>query len=318
MWREHLQFELALLVSLLLHAAVFGGWQQRALNPIARWMAKVGANYRPVETKELPVPTITFVDIVEPATQARTFIETDAGQVTGQQPKDAQFYSDKPTVAANPDNPTGQEGDTPYLAGTQTRVMSTEDVALARPGSPSLPAPPPAAPSLPEQPKEVAEGGQKTVTQIAKADVAPEPALKLPAMAPAMPQAGSSGREVAAAKSKLTATGTFRTGVASFNVAASPFGAYDKKVVKAVQSRWYALIEQYGIYERAGVVTVHFDLYDDGTVHNMKLMENTAGEILALYCKRAIIESAPYDPLPEALRVLIGKEPREVNFTFYY
>jgi hypothetical protein len=50
----------------------------------------------------------------------------------------------------------------------------------------------------------------------------------------------------------------------------------------------------------------------------MKVAENTAGQVLALFCEKAIVESAPFEPLPETLRLLIGKQPREVNFTFYY
>jgi hypothetical protein len=127
-----------------------------------------------------------------------------------------------------------------------------------------------------------------------------------------------SEREIAAKKSQLKTAGTAKIGVAAFNVAESPFGGYDKLIVRAVQSRWYALIEQNSLYERAGQVTLRFQLLDDGTVQAMEVKENTAGQVLALFCEKAVMESAPFAPLPGELRVLIGKEPREVNFTFYY
>ena len=57
---------------------------------------------------------------------------------------------------------------------------------------------------------------------------------------------------------------------------------------------------------------------DDGTVRAMETKENTAGQILALFCEKAVVDSAPFEPLPDRLRILIGNEPREVNFTFYY
>jgi hypothetical protein len=72
------------------------------------------------------------------------------------------------------------------------------------------------------------------------------------------------------------------------------------------------------MYERGGAVTVHFELLDDGQVQNWKISDNTAGEILSLFCEKAIIESSPFDPLSDELRALIGKEPREISFTFYY
>lgn len=132
------------------------------------------------------------------------------------------------------------------------------------------------------------------------------------------PTGSTDGRTLATRKSRLVAAGVSRQGVAAFNVAASPFGAYDKRLIYAVQSRWYALIERYGLYERAGQVTVRFELWEDGRVANLERKTNTAGELLALICEKAITDSAPFEPLPESLRVLLAGEPREVNFTFYY
>ena len=140
----------------------------------------------------------------------------------------------------------------------------------------------------------------------------PPPSVATPAVR------SPSGREIVSSKSRMVAAGVSRQGVAAFNVAASPFGAYDKKLIQAVQSRWLALIERYGFYERAGTVTLRFELYDDGKVDNLSRTENTAGEMLALICEKAVTDSAPFEPLSEQLRVLVGKDPREVNFTFYY
>ena len=109
-----------------------------------------------------------------------------------------------------------------------------------------------------------------------------------------------------------------RSGVTAFNVEASPFGAYDKKVIKAIQSRWFQLIDRYGIYETTATVTVYFELYDDGQVKNVKTIEGTGNSILSLFCEKAIIESGPFDPWPDELRALAGKEPRQATFTFYY
>lgn len=309
--------------------------------------------------------TITFVEVEEPRTKAqqaerektteaaRRFMETDETQVTGAKPKDAKYYSDKSTVAANPNNPTGKEGDTPYLAGTETRVPNSVDVPTPsgvpqplniQPGAPGAagnagnPAPPTPKvaqatpqPKAPEPMKEIAPSGLKIVEEQPLA-MAPKPAVQPEAMTPGRTEAtagpagapaivtepGTPGRELVARRGKLTATGISRSGIATFNVAESPFGAYDKKLIKAVQSRWYALIDRYGMYERAGLVTVHFEMLDDGQVQNLKITENTAGQILALFCEKAIIESGPFDSLPDNLRALVGKEPREASFTFYY
>ena len=371
--RENIPVEIALLLSLLLHAMAFGTWQLREpLSKLPLFSSVIKLLHVPAPSFTASHPqTITFVEIEEPAKQrqaqrekeaeaAQRFMETDAAQVTGEKPKDAKYYSDKSTVAANPHNPTGQESETPYLEGKETRAPSAVDVptpsgvsqplivqrgsagaaaSAAKPASPVSPqtarAPLP-QPKSPEQPKEVAPQGLKMVEEeklalAPKPDAQPEiandtaqpmsPALAA-AGAPAVPsvvtEPGVPGRELVARKAHLTVAGVSRSGAAAFNVAESPFGAYDKKIIKAVQSRWYALIDRFGMYERAGQVTVHFELLDDGQVRGMQVTENTAGQILALFCEKAIIESGPFDLLPDNLRALVGKEPREASFTFYY
>lgn len=348
MIRENLNIEVAVLISLLLHAMAFGSWQYRETLlrfPLFRPLARAASVSHPKEKPAAqPIQTLTFVEVQDPAQKreegapAKQFMETVKSQVTGQQPKDAKYYSENATVAANPENPTGKKSDTPYLEGTETRLMNPEDVPFDRgvPAAPALPPPPPPsvaaaqpAPAVAAQPKAVMDEGlkkieEKKTTVLAQAVPAPKPEVAVAPpvvpVAPAVPApgAGLPEQELASVKSKLTASGVSAKGVTAFNVASSPFGEYDKKIVKAVQSRWYALIQRYGVYERAGTVVIHFELHEDGAVRDLSRTENSAGEILALFCEKAVVDSAPFDPLPDNLRVLIGREPREVNFTFYY
>jgi len=371
--RENLSFEVALLVSLLMHAASIVCFEQREalgrfslFKPIARILSAALAPPKYTEQKQTP-QTITFVERAKPEPPrpepepARQFMETDNSQVTGEQPKNAKYYSDRSTVAANPANPTGKTGDTPYLEGKETRMMSTENVApnlgaRSAPVAPPAPVTPPVSPPtvaansqtateakpspsspppapVAEQPKQVADKGLNAPEEKQLAMLSPETARapqtpQTEPSPPAQPQqyrapsTGSPGtgsqREIAAAKSRHVEAGVTRIGIAAFNVEESPFGAYDKQLIRAVQSRWYALIDKYGIYERTGEVTITFDLYSDGTVGNVKHEPSSAGELLAWFCEKAITDSAPFEPLPEKLQVLVGEKPREVNFTFYY
>ncbi|MCG3149033.1 MAG: hypothetical protein PCFJNLEI_02485 [Verrucomicrobiae bacterium] len=335
---EYLPVEVAILLSVLLHVAALLLWEYRAtlgkfslFQPVAKLLE---AAPRPIAPHPIE-PTITFIEQPAPPPpprqEPRQFVETDATQPTGAEPADAKYYSDRSTVAANPSNPTAKLGDTPYLDGQDTRLTSTESVtpkpavAAAPPPRPVVapPAPPrpPAAP-LPEPPKPpvAAEGfkvvAEKKVAFLERPAPPPAPPLEV-APVVASPAAGSQ-REIATLKSKLSASGVSRIGVAAFNVAGSPFGDYDKALIRAVQSRWYALIEKNGLYERAGQVTLKFHLVADGSVQNMSVKENTAGQILGLFCEKAVVDSAPFPPLPESLRQLIGDDAREVNFTFYY
>jgi hypothetical protein len=373
--RENLNVEIAVLLSLLLHLLAFGSWQYRATLmklPLFSLLPKfVHVVHPPERTTPQQVQTLTFVELATPRAvapevkkgdEAKQFMETDPSQVTGEKPKDTKYYSDKSTVAANPNNPTGKTGGTPYLNGSETRVPNTVDVPtpsgtpaplIRQPGSPSTapsaskPAPnvaqatpkttPPPQPKTQEQPKEAAPLGlkmveeqkvamaQKPVVQpqvVTSATVPEVPAADTAAAAPGSPaivtEPGVPGREIVARKAHLTVAGVSRSGIAAFGVAESPFGAYDKKLIKAVQSHWYALIDHYGIYESADVVTVKFALLDDGQVRDVTSTDSGQSRILSLFCEKAIIESGPFDPLSDELRALIGKEPREINFTFYY
>jgi hypothetical protein len=375
--RDNRNFWIAVLLSLLLHAFVGESWQYRMALMKLPFFSFLTKLVHVVHPPERPAPqqvqTLTFVELATPrpnppevkkGQEAKQFMETDPSQVTGEKTKDAKFYSDKSTVAANPNNPTDKTSDTPYLNGGETRTPNTVDVPtpsgvpeplIRQPGSPSTPPSPPRstpkvaeAPPQPkptptpqtkaqEQPKEPAALGLKMVDdqkvamaqkpvaqpQVVTGATVPESPAADPTMAnPGSPaivtDPGVPGRELVARKAHLTVAGVARNGIAAFNVAESPFGAYDKKLIKAVQSHWYALIDHYGIYESADVVTVKFELLDDGQVRNVTSNDSAQSRILSLFCEKAIIESGPFDPLSDELRALIGKEPREISFTFYY
>jgi len=372
--RENRNVWIAVLLSLLLHVSAGEGWQHRVALmklPVLSLLTKlVHVAYPPARPAPQPVQTLTFVELattranppeVKKGKEAKQFMETDPSQVTGEKPKDAKYYSDKSTVAANPDNPTGKTGDTPYLSGKETRIPGTVDVPtpsgvpeplIRQPGSQSTPSSTPQsapkvaqAPPIPkpapqskaqEQPKEPAPLGLKIVEEqkVAMAqkpvaqpqavtgetvpEVPADPSTAAPGSPAIVTEPGVPGRELVARKAHLTVAGVSRSGVAAFGVAESPFGAYDKKLIKAVQSHWYALIDHYGIYESADVVTVKFELLDDGQVRDVTSSDSGQSRILSLFCEKAIIESGPFDPLSDELRALIGKEPREISFTFYY
>lgn len=357
--REDVSIQVAVVISLLLHMSAYSTWYFRdslarigMLAPLARMAQAIAGQMRSPAKPAAPAEqTITFVDVAPqpqpvapplPPERPHTFIETDPSQQSDKEPEKADYYSDKPSIATNPDNPTQKQSETPYIEGHETRMPGTEDRARGHEAQPAAPPTPPqpavSTPALPapkpavkppdaDKPKELPDQGLKVEkpkpTQVAMLppEQQPKPALQILAAPPlpaVAPVPGLPGAEAASAKSKLNAAGVPHRGITAFNVASSPFGEYDKKIVQAVRSRWYALIDRYGIYERTGEVTLYFELYDDGSVHNLDRKSNSAGEILALYCEKAIVDSAPFDPLPAPLRVLVGAEPREVNFTFYY
>jgi TonB family protein len=105
--------------------------------------------------------------------------------------------------------------------------------------------------------------------------------------------------------------------VTNFHSKTNPFNQYDKKIIKTIQTRWYALIDKLGLRIK-GTVRVAFDLRSDGTVGNLQVTAKSADERFDAACIQAITESAPFDPLPDKLHKLVGDEPRKADFTFYY
>ena len=107
--------------------------------------------------------------------------------------------------------------------------------------------------------------------------------------------------------------------VSSLDVKATPFGAYDAAFIAAVTQRWYDLLDsrQFAM-DRSGKVTLRFHLNYDGSIADMKVLENTVGDVLGYVCQKSVTDPAPYSPWPREMRQLIGENYREITFTFYY
>jgi hypothetical protein len=103
-----------------------------------------------------------------------------------------------------------------------------------------------------------------------------------------------------------------------FDTAASPLGLYDRTLIDAIQTRWYALLDERNYAaESRGKVVLQFILHPDGRVTDMTMAENTAGEVLGYICEKAVLDPAPFPPWPVEMRRMIG-ENRPIQFTFYY
>ena len=103
-----------------------------------------------------------------------------------------------------------------------------------------------------------------------------------------------------------------------FDVAASPFGAYDRALIEAISQRWYSLLDarDYASDSR-GKVVVEFCLHYDGRVTDVNLIENSVGDMLGLICAKAISDPAPYAVWPADMRRQRGNF-RYIRFSFFY
>jgi outer membrane biosynthesis protein TonB len=232
----------------------------------------------------------------------------------------------------------------PKIDGKQTDVPKTEDIPRTKmfplrptaPAAPVQPKPEPVHEVKPELARDVkpnAAEAPKPKTAVAPGDIAmarPEesaPKSQAEAEPPKkrlrrLDDVPAEQRMAALSGEKMKQEGGVRqrAQVSSFDVISSPFGAYDQAVIAAVQERWYTLLDEQGFAgDRTGKVMVRFHLNSDGSVTELKQLENTVEDFtLALICQSAIRDPAPFAPWPTEMRREIGAKYREVTFVFIY
>jgi outer membrane biosynthesis protein TonB len=243
------------------------------------------------------------------------FIEVLPEQAVAEPPKDAKFYSSANAVAANPD--VQIDTTTPKVEGSQDKVAKTFDTLRPSPPKEVLqPTPKPEPTESEARPKE-------PPGDLALAKPNPEPK-------PNEPEKRQRPRTIVEAKMQQGITvspklkqegGVKRNRIsASFDTKATTFGAYDAALIAAVQQRWYDVLDENenNFAPRPGKVVIEFRLHPDGRVSDVKVAEQDVGDILALYCRKAIADPAPYAPWPGDMRRSIGKDYRDIRFTFFY
>src|SRR6266403_1938138 len=77
-------------------------------------------------------------------------------------------------------------------------------------------------------------------------------------------------------------------GVSSVNALGTPLGRYQKFLLDAIGSRWYAFVEQKRDLINIGTTRVVFLVDRDGHVKNLKIVENSGNETLANVCIQAV------------------------------
>ncbi|HPY29789.1 MAG TPA: hypothetical protein PLT00_06185 [Verrucomicrobiota bacterium] len=335
--REHLRLVPAFVLSVIVHLLIFGTykmarhfqWREDALLPpgLKRDRHLEARLTEPPSAPPAEAPPLVFINV-------------SPRQATPEPPKETPFYSDKNSLAANPE--ADQDTGIPKITGTQELVPKTEDVPRNRfdrlqpmlPAAPAEPEPPaePEAPATPTppaptpapspdtaQPRPAPGPGQLALTR-------PEPALRLNPGPAARPRPRTLAEARARLENqppgqKMKQEGGVRRRLefAALDAKATPFGAYDAAFINAVSQRWYDLLDakRYDGHQR-GKVVVQFALHYNGRITDMTVLEKTVGEDLSLICEMAVLDPAPYAPWPSDLRRLVNDNQRRVQFTFFY
>ncbi len=339
----------AFVISLAIHALIYGGyWSGKKLNlwdklHLPTWLQPVKhvaeAIKKEIEPPKQPTPPPPLV-----------FVDVSPSQAVAEPPKDAKFYSDRNSVAANA-KPPDKIADMPKVDGKQTHMVKNKDVPHEKPVP--LAAVPPAPPKQPEpekkqvstpqpEPLKPSPPKEKPPTELAKNEVKPTVAQPPGDLTVAKPQpAPSEENNVEPPKPKRPRTvqealaqlspdqlpgqkikqdgGVRRQALdPGFDVAASPFGAYDRALIEAISQRWYSLLDARDYAsDSQGKVVLQFRLHYDGRITDLSVSENSAGEMLGLICQKAILDPAPFAVWPSDMRRMLG-DTRFIQFTFYY
>lgn len=309
----------AFAISLAFHLLVFGTyragkkynlWQNLHL---PAWLHVPKALQQVFQKKESPPPQQPLPDL------PLIFVNVNPALATPEAPKDAKFYSDKNSRAANPEPDKITE--TPKINGKQTEVVKTEDIPREKftPLQPARPVQPAKEAQEELKPKPAQPPGD-----LVMAKPEPKPRLDDGQAKQARPRtlkeamARQQDSRLPSEKMKQDGGVQRRHEMASLDTKATPFGAYDAALVDAISQRWFTLLDQreYASDSR-GKVVVQFRLHYNGRITDMSVAENTAGEVLGLICQKAVLDPAPYAAWPSDMRRTLG-DTRGIQFTFYY
>ncbi len=298
---------LALAFSLLVHLAVWGGYEAEKKTG---WLKKLLPPARHRLVLRPPKPVVQNLD---PA------IFLDVPEASADAPKTAKYYSDKNSKAANPE--ADREANQPKLDGKQRDVPKLKDtprpakakpVAAARPQPPDEQKPPAPKPATALNPGALQPGKPEDSP---KPEAQPKPRPRT--IREALAQLNSS--QLPGLQMQQEGGVRRRAVSSSLDALATPFGAYDRAIVGAISQRWYDLLDSQQFADnRTGKVTVYFHLNPDGSVTELKISGNTVGDLLGYVCQEAIQQAAPFGPWPSDMRRMVGANFREITFTFYY
>src|SRR6266480_4962835 len=303
-FREH-EYEtrtvlLALLAAVLIHLLV------------ALFLAAYSGVFSPtIPVEEKPVE-LTFVDL-SPASKNSAFVETDESK-NAPEPKEKTFESNANSIGASELAATG-ELPLPSQTGKDRPFMDleTHQHSLETKGAQPQPS---AAPQ--EHPKPSTAPPQAQPAPVTAAEqfamlTQPTPAAESSA---ASQQARSAYR---AQKERTRISGRITNhGVSSVNALGTPLGRYQKFLLDAIGSRWYAFVEQKKDLINIGTTRVVFVVDRDGHVKNLKIIENTSNETLANVCIQAV-QDAQLPPMPDDLATTLPADgfPMDIPFTVF-
>ncbi len=308
-------------ISLVFHLFCYGGYKLgnkyhvwQALH-LPAWVEKVRRLTALVEPKKQPLQS---------PEAPLMFVDVNPQLASVEPPKNAKFYSNKNSEAANPD--MDRETDVPKITGKQTDVVKAEDVNRSR-FEPLQPAIPQAEKE--QQPEEARPRTSQPVGDLAMAKPEMELRNGKGTAEQARPRtvqealARQNRNQLVGQKMKQEG-GVNRMRIApSFDAKATPLGDYDAAMIEAISQRWFDLLDARNFsWDRYGKVVISFRQHYDGTVTDVQIVENTVDDHLhgmyGFLCQQAVSQPAPFQRWPVEVRRMLDKDYLDRHFTFFY
>jgi len=112
--------------------------------------------------------------------------------------------------------------------------------------------------------------------------------------------------------------GVNKAGMIAVSARFSNYGDYSQRMMEAIQSSWWAIIDRTRFETVAsGQVVVRFKLHRDGSVTDAVIESFDVPRLMALACKDAVQSPAPFDAWRADMVALFGDED-EVVIRFIY
>ena len=280
----------ALLLSLLLHLVVWGGYEGG--KKLGWWEKLHQLAQRHQAARKIPPPAPP-PEMVEPE------IFVDVSHPEAEAPKQTKYYSNKNSIAANPN--ASHDEKQPKIEGSQKNVPKTEDAPrlvklqpTPPPQQPQVkptpqPAPQPEPETPPTKPSPLASPMNMGDLQLAKLT---DPTATSQQQQQQQHERPRTLKVAQAQQAKLPGQAMKQDGGArrvrqwaALDAKATAFGDYDRAIVEAVTDHWYALLDsRHFAQDRTGKVILRFKLRYDGSITEMQTLENTVGETLNYVC----------------------------------
>jgi hypothetical protein len=111
--------------------------------------------------------------------------------------------------------------------------------------------------------------------------------------------------------------GCVSDGVVRGNKIDGPFKNYDTAIRDSIMHDWGALLKK-DKPKQIGKVVLEFHLNCDGSISDMKTLEDSVGGRQAVICQKAVLASAPFPRWPDDMSRMLGVKYRIMRFTFSY